>query len=81
MKVISKDEEAKKILMEGITLVGDIVGSTLGPKGRNVVLDRGFSTPIVTNDGVSIARSIEVEGDLLRQAVGLIQEVAQKTKC
>lgn len=60
-------------------IVHALVSRTLGASGRNVVLDRGFSVPIITNDGVSIARAIEVEDDVERQGVEMIKEVAIKT--
>lgn len=79
MKIIAQNTEFSSKLRKGMKLVYDLVSSTLGPKGYNAVLDRGFSVPVITNDGVSIARSIEVEDDIERQGVELIKEVALKT--
>ena len=60
-KRIVFDEEARKSLLKGIDAVADAVKVTLGPKGRNVVLDKSFGAPLITNDGVTIAKEIELE--------------------
>ena len=60
-KQIQTGEEARNSLKKGIKCVADAVKITLGPKGRNVVLDRKYATPLITNDGVSIAKEIELE--------------------
>lgn len=79
MKVIVENAEHKQRVMNGINLVARLVSSTLGPNGKNKILDRGFSVPIITNDGVSVAQSVEVEDDVERMGVELIKEVAKKT--
>lgn len=79
MKVIAENAQHKEKIMSGINLVARLVGSTLGPNGKNLILDRGFSVPIITNDGVSVAQSIEVKDDVERLGVELIKEVGKKT--
>lgn len=79
-KEIKFDEEARGALLKGIDKLADTVKITLGPKGRNVVIDRKFSTPIITNDGVSIAREIELEDPYENMGAQLIKEVATKTQ-
>ena len=78
-KVVAFGEDFNKKVRAGMDMVHKAVSMTLGPKGFNVVLDRGFSVPIVTNDGVSIARAMESDDDVERQGVELIKEVALKT--
>ncbi len=77
-KIIFK-EDARKALKSGLDKVANAVKVTLGPKGRNVVLGQGFSSPIITNDGVSIAKEIELEDTLENIGAEIIKEVAQKT--
>ena len=60
-KVIKFNEEARAKIKAGIDQVADAVKITIGPRGRNVILDKGFGSPVITNDGVSIAKEIEVE--------------------
>ena len=60
-KIIKRGEEARKALEAGVNQLADTVKVTLGPKGRNVVLDKKFGTPLITNDGVSIAKEIELD--------------------
>lgn len=78
-KQIIFDENARKRLKQGIDLVANAVKVTVGPKGRNVVLDKGFGAPTITNDGVTIAKEIEVEDKVMNLGVELIKEVASKT--
>ncbi len=78
-KQIEMGIEARKKIKAGIDKVADTVKSTLGPKGRNVILDKGFGAPIITNDGVSIAKEIELEDKLENIGAQLIKEVASKT--
>ena len=59
-KIIKFNEDARKALEVGVDTLADAVKITLGPKGRNVVLDRGFGAPMITNDGVTIAKEIEL---------------------
>jgi len=72
-------EESRKSLVKGINAVADAVKITLGPKGRNVVLERSFGSPQVINDGVTIARDIELKDPLENTGARLLQEVASKT--
>ena len=60
-KEIKFGEDARKSLLNGVNKLADTVKVTLGPKGRNVVLDKGFGSPLITNDGVTIAKEIELE--------------------
>jgi chaperonin GroEL len=78
-KQIMFDEDARRRIKNGIDKVADAVRVTLGPKGRNVVLDRGFGSPIVTNDGVTIVKEIELEDKFENIGVEFVKEVANKT--
>ena len=78
-KMISFDEEARKSLEAGMNQLADAVRVTLGPKGRNVVLDKKWGAPTITNDGVSIAKDIELEDPIERIGAELVKEVAKKT--
>ncbi len=78
-KQISYSEEARRNLMRGMDALADAVKITLGPKGRNVVLDKKFGPPTITNDGVTIAKEIELEEPFENMGAQLIKEVATKT--
>jgi chaperonin GroEL len=78
-KMLKFDEEARRSLEEGVNRLADAVKVTLGPKGRNVVLDKKFGAPTITNDGVSIAREIELEDPFENMGAQLVKEVATKT--
>ena len=78
-KKIIFDEELKKKLKRGVDAVADTVKVTLGPRGRNVVLDKGFGSPTVTNDGVSIAKEITLRDKFENMGAEIVKEVAQKT--
>ncbi|MBQ8424802.1 MAG: chaperonin GroEL [Clostridia bacterium] len=78
-KIIKIGEEARESLKKGINIINDAVKITIGPKGRNVVLDRKYTTPLITNDGVSIAKEIELEDPFENMGVNLIKEVSIKT--
>ncbi|MAF14096.1 MAG: chaperonin GroEL [Parcubacteria group bacterium] len=78
-KQIKFDEEARATVKKGIDQVADAVKVSLGPKGRHVVLDKGFGSPTVTNDGVSIAKEIDLEDNFENVGASLIKEVAEKT--
>jgi chaperonin GroEL len=78
-KQIQYSDQARKGLQAGINILADAVKVTLGPKGRNVVLDKGFGSPTITNDGVTIAREIELEDKFENMGAQLIKEVATKT--
>ena len=78
-KIISFDEEARRGLEKGMNTLADAVRVTLGPKGRNVVLDKKWGAPTITNDGVSIAKEIDLEDPYERIGAELVKEVAKKT--
>ncbi len=78
-KLIKFGEEARKGLESGVNQLADTVKVTLGPKGRNVILDKKFGAPLITNDGVTIAREIELEDPIENMGAQLVKEVATKT--
>ncbi len=78
-KIISFHEEARRGLETGMNKLADAVRVTLGPKGRNVVLDKKWGAPTITNDGVSIAKDIELEDPMEKIGAELVKEVAKKT--
>ncbi|WP_238907177.1 chaperonin GroEL [Clostridium sp. YIM B02506] len=78
-KTIVFGEEARRAMQAGVDKLADTVKVTLGPKGRNVVLDKKFGTPLITNDGVTIAREIELEDAYENMGAQLVKEVATKT--
>ena len=78
-KQIAYGEEARKALMKGIDQLADTVKITLGPKGRNVVLDKKFGAPLITNDGVTLAKEIELEDPFENMGAQLVKEVSIKT--
>jgi chaperonin GroEL len=78
-KIIAFDEEARRGLENGMNKLADAVRVTLGPKGRNVVLDKKWGPPTITNDGVSIAKEIDLEDPYERIGAELVKEVAKKT--
>src|ERR1700678_2866033 len=78
-KLITFDEEARRALERGMNKLADAVRVTLGPKGRNVVLDKKWGAPTITNDGVSIAKDIDLEDPFERIGAELVKEVAKKT--
>ena len=78
-KILSFSEEARHRLEAGVNKLADTVKVTLGPRGRNVVLDKRFGAPTITNDGVSIAREIELEDPYENMGAQLVKEVATKT--
>ncbi len=78
-KVIKFGEDARKSLLEGVNKLANTVKVTLGPKGRNVVLDKSFGAPLITNDGVTIAKEIELEDKFENMGARLVKEVSTKT--
>ena len=78
-KDIKYGEDARKALLDGVNKLADTVKVTLGPKGRNVVLDKNFGAPLITNDGVTIAKEIELEDPYENMGAGLVKEVSIKT--
>ena len=78
-KIIKRGDEARKALEAGVNQLADTVKVTLGPKGRNVVLDKKFGTPLITNDGVTIAKEIELDDPFENMGAQLVREVSTKT--
>src|SRR6184192_2164885 len=78
-KILSFDEDARRALERGVDQLADTVKVTLGPKGRNVVLDKKFGAPTITNDGVTIAREIDLPEPFENMGAQLLKEVATKT--
>src|SRR5450756_1007528 len=72
-------EDARRRLQQGIDVVANAVGTTLGPKGRNVALDRKFGSPTITHDGVTVAKEIELEDPFENMGAQLLKEAATKT--
>ena len=78
-KIIAYDETARRALERGMNQLADAVKVTLGPRGRNVVLEKKWGAPTITNDGVSIAKEIELEDPYEKIGAELVKEVAKKT--
>src|SRR5690625_4747892 len=78
-KEIKFSEEARRAMLKGVDTLADAVKVTLGPKGRNVVLDRSFGAQMITNDAVTIAKEIELEDKFENMGAQLVSEVASKT--
>jgi len=78
-KIIAYGEEARKALQKGVDQLADTVKITMGPKGRNVVLDKKYGSPLITNDGVTIAKEIELPDPMENMGAQLVKEVATKT--
>src|SRR4051794_33488896 len=78
-KILKFDEDARRALEAGVNKMADAVKVTLGPRGRNVVLEKKFGAPSITNDGVTIAREVEVDDPFENMGVKLLKEVATKT--
>ena len=77
-KQIKQGEDARKALCAGIDMLADTVKITLGPKGRNVVLDKKYGAPVITNDGVTIAKEIELKDAFENMGAQLVKEVATR---
>src|SRR5918996_2612414 len=78
-KILKFDEDARRALERGVNKLADTVKVTIGPKGRNVVIDKKFGAPTITNDGVTIAREVEVDDPYENLGAQLVKEVATKT--
>src|ERR1700726_2145618 len=78
-KILKFDEHARRGLEAGVNRLADSVKVTLGPRGRNVVIDKKFGAPTITNDGVTIAREVELEDPFENMGAQLVKEVATKT--
>src|SRR5271167_2133463 len=78
-KMIRFSQEAREKILRGVNVLADAVTVTLGPKGRNVVLEKSFGAPLVTKDGVTVAKEIELEDKLENMGAQMVREVASKT--
>lgn len=78
-KEIHFAEDARKDLLSGVETVNNVVKVTMGPKGRNVILDKSYGAPTVTNDGVSVAKEIELENKVQNVGANMVKEAAEKT--
>ena len=78
-KHIIRDEEAQKALLNGIKAIANAVSLTLGPRGQNVILEKKWGAPVVTNDGVAIAKEVELPDPFENMGAQLIKEAASKT--
>ena len=78
-KTISYGEEARQRILHGVNKLADAVKVTLGPKGRNVVIEKKFGSPTITKDGVTVAKEIELQDSLENMGAQMVREVASKT--
>ena len=78
-KILLYDEEARKSILTGVNTLADAVKVTLGPKGRNVIIDKTFGSPTVTKDGVTVAKEVELEDKFENMGAQMVKEVASKT--
>src|SRR5216110_2356985 len=78
-KQLKFDEEARSALLKGVTIMAEAVKATLGPKGRNVVIDKKFGSPTITKDGVTVAKEIELQDKYENMGAQMVKEVASKT--
>ncbi len=78
-KQISYEEDARLALLRGVSKLADAVRVTLGPKGRNVVIDKKFGSPVITKDGVTVAKEIQLENPMENLGAQMVREVASKT--
>ena len=78
-KEIRFSEEARKAILKGVNTLADAVKVTLGPKGRNVVIEKSFGSPLITKDGVTVAKEIDLENKFENMGAQMVKEVASKT--
>ena len=78
-KIIKFDQDAREKLLKGVNTLSDAVKVTLGPKGRNVILEKSFGSPTITKDGVTVAKEIELEDKFENMGAQMVREVASKT--
>ena len=78
-KIIKYDMKAREAMLKGVKALADAVVVTLGPKGRNVVIDKSWGSPTVTKDGVTVAKEIELEDKFENMGAQMVKEVASKT--
>src|SRR5574340_191219 len=78
-KQLKFEEEARAALLKGVNIMAEAVKATLGPKGRNVVIDKKFGSPTITKDGVTVAKEIDLEDAFENMGAQMVKEVAEKT--
>ena len=78
-KIIKFDQDGRNAILKGVNTLADAVKVTLGPKGRNVVIDKSYGAPLITKDGVTVAKEIELEDKFENMGAQLVKEVASKT--
>ena len=78
-KDVKFSDSARQLMLDGVNILADAVKVTLGPKGRNVVLDKSFGAPTVTKDGVSVAKEVELQDKFENMGAQMVKEVASKT--
>ena len=78
-KLIKFDQEGRNAILKGVNTLADAVKVTLGPKGRNVIIDKSFGSPLITKDGVTVAKEIELKDPWENMGAQLVREVASKT--
>ena len=78
-KELKFDQEARNSILHGLNILADAVKVTLGPKGRNVILEKSFGSPVVTKDGVTVAKEIDLEDHFENMGARMVREVASKT--
>src|SRR4030042_586514 len=78
-KLIKFNEDARRSVLRGVKILSDAVKVTLGPKGRNVILEKKFGTPTITKDGVTVAKEIDLEDKFENMGAAMVKEVASKT--
>jgi len=78
-KEIIHGEDSRQAILRGVNQLADVVKITLGPKGRNVILDKKFGSPVITKDGVTVAKEIELKEGMENMGAQMVREVASKT--
>lgn len=78
-KIVSFNEPARRAILRGVNLLAEAVKVTLGPRGRNVVIEKSFGAPTITKDGVTVAKEIELEDKIENMGAQMVREVASKT--
>ena len=78
-KIIKFDQDGRNAILKGVNILADTVKVTLGPKGRNVVIEKSFGSPLITKDGVTVAKEIELDDRFENMGAQLVKEVASKT--
>src|ERR671923_865607 len=78
-KIIKFDQDGRNAILKGVNTLADAVKVTLGPKGRNVVIDKSFGAPLITKDGVTVAKEIELDDKFENMGAQLVKEVASKS--